>query len=46
VNTLRDVLADFPNLLIPVAAENILIDIDSPEDYKTLLHNNRGEADR
>ncbi len=45
VNTLRDVLADFPNLLIPVAAENILIDIDNPEDYKTLLHNNRAEAD-
>ncbi len=45
VNTLRDVLADFPNLLIPVAAENIVIDIDSPEDYKTLLHNNRAEAD-
>jgi len=46
VNTLRDVLADFPNLLIPVTAENILIDIDNPEDYKTLLHNNRVEADR
>jgi len=44
-STLRDVLADFPNLLIPVAAENILIDIDNPEDYETLLHNNRAEAD-
>jgi len=44
-STLRDVLADFPNLLIPVAAENILIDIDNLKDYKTLLHNNRLEAD-
>jgi len=44
-STLREVLADFPNLLIPVAAENILIDIDNLKDYKTLLQNNRVEAD-
>ena len=45
-STLRDVLADFPNLLIPVDAKKILIDIDNPEDYKTLLHIKQVETDR
>jgi molybdenum cofactor cytidylyltransferase len=36
--TLRDVLAEVPNLLVPVADPHILQDVDTPEDYRGLLH--------
>jgi molybdenum cofactor cytidylyltransferase len=32
--TLRDVLADYPTLAVPVENRHILIDLDNPEDYK------------
>lgn len=36
--TLRDVLVGVPNLLVPVEDPCVLQDIDTPEDYRGLLH--------
>jgi molybdenum cofactor cytidylyltransferase len=36
--TLREVLASVPNLLVPVDDPHILQDVDTPEDYRGLLH--------
>ncbi|MBN1836355.1 MAG: NTP transferase domain-containing protein [Spirochaetales bacterium] len=35
--TLRDVLAEVPNLLVPVEDPHVLQDVDTPEDYRGLL---------
>jgi molybdenum cofactor cytidylyltransferase len=35
--TLRDVLAEVPNLLVPVGDPHILQDVDTPEDYRGLV---------
>jgi len=39
--TLREVLAEVPNLLVPVEDPRVLQDVDTPEDYRGLL---RGES--
>jgi molybdenum cofactor cytidylyltransferase len=36
--TLREVLAEVPNLLVPVEDSGVLQDVDTPGDYQGLLH--------
>ncbi|MBA7664775.1 Molybdenum cofactor cytidylyltransferase [subsurface metagenome] len=39
--TMRDVLAGFPTLTVPVETDHILRDIDNQEDYRNLVQENR-----
>jgi molybdenum cofactor cytidylyltransferase len=36
--TLREILAEVPNLLVPVEDSGVLQDVDTPEDYQGLSH--------
>jgi CTP:molybdopterin cytidylyltransferase MocA len=36
-STLRDVIAQYPTLAVPVPNRHILADIDSAEDYKSII---------
>lgn len=41
--TLRDVLRQVPNLIVPVDDPHVLQDVDTPEDYQALLDAAAGE---